>query len=66
MNVYKTHISICYDSIHYIALPDGSHNFYEDSVYFNLPSLTTPNKSVYGVSCYRQISVEVIRDLFAA
>lgn len=48
------------------ALPDGSHNFQEDSVYFNLPSLTNPNKSVYGVSCYRQIPVEVRVALNAA
>ncbi|KAG4068657.1 hypothetical protein HA402_002348 [Bradysia odoriphaga] len=44
-----------------LALPDGSHNFCEDSVYFNLPSLTIPNKSVYGVSCYRQIPVENLK-----
>lgn len=42
-----------------LALPDGSHNFVEDSVFFNLPSLTDPNGTVYGVSCYRQIPVEV-------
>lgn len=44
-----------------LALPDGSHNFVEDSVFFNLPSLTDPNETVYGVSCYRQIPVEVRR-----
>lgn len=44
-----------------LALPDGSHNFVEDSVFFNLPSLTDPNSTVYGVSCYRQIPVEVFR-----
>ncbi|KAJ6637557.1 Late secretory pathway protein AVL9 like [Pseudolycoriella hygida] len=44
-----------------LALPDGSHNFHEDSVYFNLPSLTIPNESVYGVSCYRQIAVENLK-----
>lgn len=42
-----------------LALPDGSHNFAEDSVFFNLPNLTKPNSTVYGVSCYRQIPVEV-------
>lgn len=42
-----------------LGLPDGSHNFYEDSVFFNLPSLVDQNESVYGVSCYRQIPVEV-------
>lgn len=42
-----------------LALPDGSHNFSEDSVFFNLPSLEERNKTVYGVSCYRQIPVDV-------
>ncbi|XP_011179949.1 late secretory pathway protein AVL9 homolog [Zeugodacus cucurbitae] len=41
-----------------LALPDGSHNFAEDTVFFNLPSLTEPTESVYGVSCYRQIPIE--------
>lgn len=44
-----------------LALPDGSHNFIEDSVFFNLPSLEEPNESVYGVSCYRQIPVEKLK-----
>lgn len=42
-----------------LALPDGSHNFAEDTVFFNLPSLKDPRKTVYGISCYRQIPVEV-------
>lgn len=42
-----------------LALPDGSHNYGKDTVYFNLPSLSTPNESIFGVSCYRQIPVEV-------
>lgn len=44
-----------------LALPDGSHNFVEDTVFFNLPSLTDPTESVYGVSCYRQIPVEKLK-----
>lgn len=44
-----------------LALPDGSHNFAEDTVFFNLPSLTDPTESVYGVSCYRQIPVERLK-----
>ncbi|XP_061393184.1 late secretory pathway protein AVL9 homolog [Musca vetustissima] len=44
-----------------LALPDGSHNFIEDTVFFNLPSLTDPTESVYGVSCYRQIPVEKLK-----
>lgn len=42
-----------------LALPDGSHNYTEDTVYFHLPSLKDPYKTVFGISCYRQISVEV-------
>lgn len=45
-----------------LALPDGSHNFSEDSVFFNLPSLEERNKTVFGVSCYRQIPVDVSAD----
>nr|XP_014097489.2 late secretory pathway protein AVL9 homolog [Bactrocera oleae]XP_014097490.2 late secretory pathway protein AVL9 homolog [Bactrocera oleae] len=44
-----------------LALPDGSHNFAEDTVFFNLPSLTEPTESVYGVSCYRQIPIEKLK-----
>lgn len=44
-----------------LALPDGSHNFMEDTVFFNLPSLFEPAASIYGVSCYRQIPVEKLK-----
>lgn len=44
-----------------LALPDGSHNFVEDTVFFNLPSLTDPRKTVFGISCYRQIPVEQLK-----
>ncbi|KAH8327449.1 hypothetical protein KR059_001773 [Drosophila kikkawai] len=44
-----------------LALPDGSHNFVEDTVFFNLPSLFEPAESIYGVSCYRQIPVERLK-----
>lgn len=44
-----------------LALPDGSHNFTEDTVFFNLPSLFEPAASIYGVSCYRQIPVEKLK-----
>lgn len=30
-------------------------------MFFNLPSLTDPTESVYGVSCYRQIPVEKLK-----
>ncbi|XP_017086542.1 late secretory pathway protein AVL9 homolog [Drosophila eugracilis] len=44
-----------------LALPDGSHKFAEDTVFFNLPSLYEPAASIYGVSCYRQIRVEKLK-----
>ncbi|KAG8223704.1 hypothetical protein J437_LFUL004069 [Ladona fulva] len=43
-----------------LALPDGSHNYEEDTVYFHLPSLTNPKETVYGISCFRQIPVEKV------
>jgi hypothetical protein len=43
----------------YLALPDGSHNFDEDTAYFHLPSLQDSNETIYGISCYRQIPLEV-------
>ncbi|XP_074094307.1 late secretory pathway protein AVL9 homolog isoform X1 [Cotesia typhae] len=45
-----------------LALPDGSHNYDEDTVYFHLPSITDPKKTVYGVSCFRQIPVEKLKN----
>ncbi|XP_049541705.1 late secretory pathway protein AVL9 homolog [Anopheles darlingi] len=45
-----------------LALPDGSHNFNSDTVCFNLPSLTEPQQSVYGISCYRQIAIEDVKN----
>ncbi|XP_066991513.2 late secretory pathway protein AVL9 homolog isoform X2 [Anabrus simplex] len=45
-----------------LALPDGSHNFDEDTVYFHLPSLTNPKMTVYGISCFRQIPVERLKN----
>ncbi|KAK0174702.1 hypothetical protein PV327_010440 [Microctonus hyperodae] len=45
-----------------LALPDGSHNYDEDTVYFHLPSITDAKKTVYGVSCFRQIPVEKLKN----
>ncbi|XP_044755831.1 late secretory pathway protein AVL9 homolog [Coccinella septempunctata] len=45
-----------------LALPDGSHNFDEDTVYFHLPSLTKPKQTIYGISCFRQIPVEKLKN----
>ncbi|VDM08092.1 unnamed protein product [Wuchereria bancrofti] len=41
-----------------LALPDGAHNVDHDLIYFLLPSLDDPNRSVFGISCYRQISAK--------
>ncbi|CAK9828101.1 Late secretory pathway protein AVL9 homolog [Anthophora retusa] len=45
-----------------LALPDGSHNYDEDTVYFHLPSLNDPKRTVYGISCFRQIPVEKLKN----
>ncbi|XP_060529324.1 late secretory pathway protein AVL9 homolog isoform X2 [Cylas formicarius] len=45
-----------------LALPDGSHNYQEDTVFFHLPSLTNPKQTVYGISCFRQIPSEKIKN----
>lgn len=42
-----------------LALPDGSHNYHSDTIFFNLPGLTEPAHTVYGISCFRQIPIEV-------
>ena len=41
-----------------LALPDGSHNWEQDTSYFHLPALHDPRKTVFGISCYRQIQAE--------
>ncbi|KAE9554828.1 hypothetical protein FO519_001943 [Halicephalobus sp. NKZ332] len=41
-----------------LALPDGVHNVNEDVIYFLLPSIETPNRAIFGISCYRQISAK--------
>lgn len=43
-----------------LALPDGSHNFEEDTVFFNLPSLNDSRKTVYGISCYVRIRLFLV------
>ncbi|XP_060949601.1 late secretory pathway protein AVL9 homolog [Limanda limanda] len=45
----------------FLALPDGAHNYQEDTVYFHLPPLTGDMKCVYGVSCYRQIEAKALK-----
>lgn len=38
-----------------LALPDGVHNCQKDTIFFLLPSREEPGKSIFGISCYRQI-----------
>ncbi len=38
-----------------LAMPDGSHNYEEDTAFFHLPALDDPRKTVFGISCYRQV-----------
>ncbi|KAK5849765.1 hypothetical protein PBY51_014071 [Eleginops maclovinus] len=45
----------------FLALPDGAHNFQDDTVYFHLPPLSEDMKCVYGVSCYRQIEAKALK-----
>ncbi|XP_017339006.1 late secretory pathway protein AVL9 homolog [Ictalurus punctatus] len=45
----------------FLALPDGAHNYQEDTVYFLLPPLSEELKCVYGVSCYRQIEAKALK-----
>ncbi|KAL6097546.1 avl9 [Pungitius sinensis] len=45
----------------FLALPDGAHNFQEDTVFFHLPPLSEDRKCVYGVSCYRQIEAKALK-----
>ncbi|KFM60067.1 Late secretory pathway protein AVL9-like protein, partial [Stegodyphus mimosarum] len=41
-----------------LALPDGAHNYEQDTIYFHLPSLEKPHQTVYGISCYRQMNAQ--------
>ena len=45
----------------FLALPDGCHNYTEDSTIFTLPPLKNMKQStVFGVSCYRQIASDLL------
>uniref|UniRef100_A0A1I7UMM3 UDENN domain-containing protein n=1 Tax=Caenorhabditis tropicalis TaxID=1561998 RepID=A0A1I7UMM3_9PELO len=41
-----------------LALPDGVHNCQKDTIFFLLPSREEPGKSIFGISCYRQIDAK--------
>lgn len=53
-NIWKTLPSI--------ALPDGSHNYDRDLIYFHLPHPRNTHKTIFGISCYRQISAEQLKE----
>ena len=53
-NIWKTLPSI--------ALPDGSHNYDRDTIYFHLPHPKHTHKTIFGISCYRQISAEQLKE----
>ncbi|OWF40478.1 late secretory pathway protein AVL9 homolog [Mizuhopecten yessoensis] len=38
-----------------LAIPDGAHNFTQDTIFFHLPSRDGNCTTVYGVACYRQM-----------
>ena len=41
-------------------MPDGSHNHEEDTAFFHLPALDDPRKTVFGISCFRQVSADAL------
>lgn len=44
-----------------VALPDGAHNFDRDTIYFHLPHPSRPERTVYGISCYRQMPADRLK-----
>ena len=44
-----------------LAMPDGAHNYDNDSVYFHLPSLDNPTDTIFGISCFKQIPIEKVK-----
>ena len=45
-----------------LALPDGSHNYDSDTAFFHLPDLENPRKTIFGISCYRQIAAADVKN----
>ncbi|XP_065582957.1 late secretory pathway protein AVL9 homolog isoform X2 [Artemia franciscana] len=46
----------------HLAIPDGSHNYDEDTVYFHLPSLDSDDRTVFAVGCYRQVAAAGVKN----
>lgn len=45
----------------FLALPDGAHNYQEDTVFFHLPPRNGNGATIYGISCYRQIEAKALK-----
>nr|XP_011729686.1 late secretory pathway protein AVL9 homolog isoform X2 [Macaca nemestrina] len=45
----------------FLALPDGAHNYQEDTVFFHLPPRNGNGATVFGISCYRQIEAKALK-----
>lgn len=59
-------IPSAWETLPSLAIPDGAHNVESDIIYFILPSRSHQNRSVYGISCYRQIPADAeLRELDA-
>ncbi|OWA53266.1 Late secretory pathway protein AVL9-like protein [Hypsibius exemplaris] len=41
-----------------LGIPDGAHKYQSDTIYFHLPSLVDDSRTVFGISCYRQIDAD--------
>ncbi|XP_004677200.1 PREDICTED: late secretory pathway protein AVL9 homolog [Condylura cristata] len=50
----------------FLALPDGAHNYQEDTVFFHLPPRNGNGATIYGISCYRQIEAKPLYGLLQA
>uniref|UniRef100_A0A0N5A965 UDENN domain-containing protein n=1 Tax=Syphacia muris TaxID=451379 RepID=A0A0N5A965_9BILA len=51
-------VPLAWQNLPTLALPDGAHNVEQDIIYFLLPSLSNPNRAVFGISCCRQMQAE--------
>ncbi|MCP9258851.1 Late secretory pathway protein AVL9 [Dirofilaria immitis] len=55
----KEELPAAWQNLPSLALPDGAHNVDHGTCnIFLLPSLDDPNQSIFGISCYRQISAK--------
>lgn len=45
-----------------VALPDGAHNYDRDTIYFHLPHPIKTGRTVFGISCYRQVATDKLKE----